>query len=210
MSTLGRPVSQVMVRSASRSASLLNASMSPSSSRAAELLVGPLALLADARGEAFDQLAGDADDDLASSGNRPSPPLPGGRPGSCRRRRRCRRRCPTACARAPGACGRRRERSPCRPRSISKTSALANSVPTSSAVQAASRSLSARCRKRRQKATLGGAVPVRALRVRRRRLLVAAASARALRGWRRGRSAAGPGAYREPAPSPLGRRRGPR
>ena len=46
MSTFGRPVSQVMVRSASRSASRWTASISRSSSRSLRLRVGVLALLA--------------------------------------------------------------------------------------------------------------------------------------------------------------------
>ena len=63
-STWGSPVSQVMARSASRRASRWTLSMSFWSSRLGDRLVRPLALLAVGRGEALDQLAGDADDDL--------------------------------------------------------------------------------------------------------------------------------------------------
>ena len=73
-----------------------------------------------------------------SAGSRPSPRLPGARPSSCRRRPRCRPRCPTACAPGPGASARRPRTTPLPP-SISKTSAFANSVPTSSAVHAVRR-----------------------------------------------------------------------
>ena len=103
-------------------------------------LVGLLALLAVGRREALDELAGDADDDLASAGSRPSPRLPGGRPRSCRRPRRCRRPCPTACGDRPCRLRPTPRTVPCPSSSISKTSALANSVPMSSAVQAASAS----------------------------------------------------------------------
>ena len=64
-STCGRPVSQVIDRSASRSASRWTMSISFWSSRLGDRLVGLLALLAVGRREALDQLAGDADDDLA-------------------------------------------------------------------------------------------------------------------------------------------------
>ena len=74
-------------------------------------LLGLLALLGERRREALDELAGDADDDLARAGSRPSPRPPGARPRSCRRRPRCPRPCPTACGSGPGACGRRRGRS---------------------------------------------------------------------------------------------------
>ena len=103
--------------------------MSFCSSASLMALVGALALLAEAGGEALDQLAGDADDHLgrAEAGHllgflqRDLAVVDDGRDVGDRARLHVRQ----ALALAPDAAdGRRR-----RPRSISKTSALANSVP---------------------------------------------------------------------------------
>ena len=165
--------------------------------------LGLLALLGERRGEALDELAGDADDDLASAGSRPSPRPPGARPRSCRRRRRCPRPCPTACGSGPGACGPTPRTVPWPVSSISNTSALANSVPMSSAVQAAGTAPSSRSR-------CGAGTPSRPPRPR--------ARPRASRGARRGRPPrrarprsrprAPLAACPCPGPSPGGRRRG--
>ena len=63
-STCGRPVSQVIERSASLSASRWTLSISLTSSRVVDRGLGLLALLGERRREALDQLARDADDDL--------------------------------------------------------------------------------------------------------------------------------------------------
>ena len=74
--------------------------------------------------------------------------------------------------------------------SISKTSALANSVPTSSAVQAARLGSPSRCQMRRQKATQPPVAPF----------------VRTAREWPRGPPPAPRGALPFPGPSPAGRR----
>ena len=112
---------------------------------------GLLALLAVGRGEALDQLAGDADDDLGrpEAGHllgfleRDRAVVDDGRDVGDGARLHVRQ----ALALAPDAADRA-----VAGRSMSKTSALANSVPTSRAVQAASASAESRCQMRRQKA----------------------------------------------------------
>ena len=151
-STCGRPVSQVIARSASLERLALDDVDELLELGLGDRLVRLLALLAVGRREALDELAGDPDDDLGR-------PEAGHLLGLLERDRAVvddggdvGHRARLHVATGPGACGRRR--GPCRgrPSSISKTSALANSVPTSSAVQAASASPSSRCQIRRQKA----------------------------------------------------------
>ena len=114
-------------------------------------LVGPLALLAVGRREALDQLAGDADDDLgrAKAGHllgfleRDGAVVDDGRDVGDGPRLHVRQALALAADAADRAVA---------GASMSKTSALANSVPTSRAVQAASASVESRCQIRRQKA----------------------------------------------------------
>src|SRR5688500_4525465 len=152
MSTLGRPVSQVMVRSASLSASRWVLSMSTSSSRAVScesgffrscdrLVVKPLTsspampmMTWLERKPAISSASWRATWQLSTTA------LMSATVPDCMCERPCRLR-PTPCTVAvPSGL-------------ISNTRAFANSVPTSSAVQAASLVLSPPFRKRRQKAT---------------------------------------------------------
>ena len=95
--------------------------------------VGSLALDAARGGEALDQLAGDADDDLLGGAARTSPRPRRARRGSCCTTAGMSATVPDCMCDRPWRCAPRRSRPQPAPSSYSKTSALAYSVPISSA-----------------------------------------------------------------------------